>query len=440
MIKKSLLCASLFVVMSFCWTTVHANEPPRSLTVQIEKIDYAYLGMVRGVRVMISGQAAEVTEFDFLFAYYSMGFTFLGVTPGDFDSTAEWESLVYHAGPPDLKAQDRWPYDTVRVKGVFSKPVYLGGGDNDSMSTLLFTLDLKLTNDRTFTCMNLPIRFCWWDCDDNTIVRVDEGESEVGSSTVLLSDRVYEPYEWEITRPDTSVPTFFGALHDCDNAKSEPTLRSITYVNGVVGVVCFESIDGRGDMNLNGLSIELDDERVFMNYFLYGDSIFTHQDAQRAASDMDMNGNPLTIADLALMARIIDKDFEDDFSFPDPPELRPWILPGPNGELYKPGLWLSFPTGEAALIRFPSRVALATDDSLSVVYMIFEGVVNPSLIDPELNLYFANVGDSTRVLVTSFHTDKDIVSGALVEWDGEGELVEAQAATHLSGQVVIVIR
>ncbi|MDD4052155.1 MAG: dockerin type I repeat-containing protein [candidate division Zixibacteria bacterium] len=77
----------------------------------------------------------------------------------------------------------------------------------------------------------------------------------------------------------------------------------------VAGLFCFSTAtaqgENRGDLNLNGLPFELADAAIFANYFATGMSAFTiDPDSQIAATDIDMDGLCLTVADYVMMTRI----------------------------------------------------------------------------------------------------------------------------------------
>jgi len=78
----------------------------------------------------------------------------------------------------------------------------------------------------------------------------------------------------------------------------------------IVGMLfCFSTAmaqwENRGDLNLNGLAFELADAAIYANYFANGIVIFTiDPPAQIAATDINMDGMVLTVADYVMMIRI----------------------------------------------------------------------------------------------------------------------------------------
>ena len=70
-------------------------------------------------------------------------------------------------------------------------------------------------------------------------------------------------------------------------------------------IICADSIDAVGDVNLNGLAYEIADAVMFTNYFIQGLSAFPHPDGSMAASDVNGDGISLTVADLVQLIRVV---------------------------------------------------------------------------------------------------------------------------------------
>jgi len=78
---------------------------------------------------------------------------------------------------------------------------------------------------------------------------------------------------------------------------------------------------GAGDLNLNGIPFEIADAILYSNYFMYGLSVFTIDiNAQIAASEINGDGLPLTVADFIYMLRVIDGTYVSppDSAIPNP--------------------------------------------------------------------------------------------------------------------------
>jgi len=82
--------------------------------------------------------------------------------------------------------------------------------------------------------------------------------------------------------------------------------RNIDFFNGGIDIVCADSIDARGDINLNNVGYEIADAVMFTNYFVKGVSAFgSHVAGSTAASDVNADGLALSVADLVYLIRVI---------------------------------------------------------------------------------------------------------------------------------------
>jgi hypothetical protein len=92
-------------------------------------------------------------------------------------------------------------------------------------------------------------------------------------------------------------------------------LRALMFRNGGVDIECADSIDARGDLNLNGFGYEIADAVMFTNYFIsglaaFGDPITESMkiEGSIAASDVNADGIRLSVADLVYLIRVIQGD------------------------------------------------------------------------------------------------------------------------------------
>ena len=168
-------------------------------------------------------------------------------------------------------------------------------------------IEYQVANDQNIGGFFIPINFVWYACADNSF-------SDPSGGVLFIDRRIYT-YEgvilWDETDdvqfPESARPFGLGAPDDCISGgdKSEP-LRCIEYVNGGVCITHPDSIDDRGDINLNGLAYEISDVVTFTNYFIKGLSAFTVNIAgQIAATDVNADGLTLTVADLSYLIRVV---------------------------------------------------------------------------------------------------------------------------------------
>jgi hypothetical protein len=281
--------------------TVVAPKP----TVQIEKTHDTYQGHYEFVSVTLEDNPVEIGGFDFLIAYDASALAFIEATPGQLLEDCEWEYFTYRSGAFG-NCGDACPSGLLRIIAMAETnngpyhPSCFGPPDTDPHE--LAEMKFYVTDDRTYECQYVPIRFFWGDCGDNTI-------SDVSGETVWISDHVYDFEGNEVTGD-----IFYGGhwwLGDCDNPDTtKPSaIPFIDYVNGGIDIICADSIDAPGDINLNNVANEIADAVLFTNYFIYGPGVFNiNPEGQIAASDVNNDGKVLTVGDLVYMVRIITGD------------------------------------------------------------------------------------------------------------------------------------
>jgi hypothetical protein len=245
--------------------------------------------------------------YDFLIEYDASALSFTSADPGQLITDCGWEYFTYRYGPSGNCGPNACPNGKLRIVAIAET----NNGNNHpdcfgqtpAASSDLAVLHFLVTNDLTFECQYVPIRFCWYDCGDNAI-------SSVTGDTLFISHHVYDfGNPTPIEDLDHPFPSLLGANSTCDTLlgddKPDP-LRCADFFNGGIDIICVDSIDARGDINLNGLSNEIADAVLFSNYFVYGLSVFTVNAAgQIAATDVNADGAPLTVADLVYQIRII---------------------------------------------------------------------------------------------------------------------------------------
>jgi hypothetical protein len=156
--------------------------------------------------------------------------------------------------------------------------------------------------------MYVPIRFFWHDCGDNAI-------SNIYGDTLWIDRDVYD-YDWSLgymlIQPGMIHYGGHEWIGDCSNDNPEkPTpIEFIDFINGGVDIACADSIDARGDLNLNEVPNEIADAVLYTNYFIYGISVFNpiYIEGQIAASDVNNDGRVLTVGDLVYLVRIVTGD------------------------------------------------------------------------------------------------------------------------------------
>jgi hypothetical protein len=255
--------------------------------------------------------------------------------------------------------------------------------------------------------MYVPIRFYWTDCGDNAISYHEAADVANPYSQVLgISRWVFDFEGMEITG-ESEFPTYFGAPSvPCMEGDKELPIRFVDFINGGVDIVCADSIDGRGDLNLNGVENEIADAVLYTNYFVYGIGVFTHYQAQVAASDVNADGLTLSVADLVYQIRII---IGDALPYP---KLNPVL----------------------ADVKIGSTIKV--DQPMGAAYVVIEGNAAPELLVNNMELKYSYDAENnvTRALVYSLEAGQTF-NGEFLNANGTVQSIEM--ATYEGARVDI---
>ena len=384
-----------------------------TIEVTIEKTHATIQGTVEEVSITLNDAiqpANEMGGFDFLITYDQSALSFQGAEPGALLEDCGWEYFTYRFGASGNCGPNACPSGILRIVAIAetnngaNHPSCFAPGDAE-----LARLSFLVTNDRTFECMYAPIRFIWYDCGDNAI------SNKLGDSLFLSRDVYFYNIEGAVTDLDASFPTELGAPAICDETDSldkyEP-VRLIDFYDGGIDIVCADSIDDRGDVNLNGQGYEIADAVLYSNYFVYGPGVFGTGDpyqAAVAASDVNADGIPLSVGDLVYLIRVIVGDAQAYPKQVTPEQVN--LTHDENGVL-----------------------AVDSDVEMGAAYLVFEGEVTPTLLANGMDLNFAFDKDEevTRALVWT--TDAIGFTGDFIQADAN--LVTLEMATYQGLPVV----
>jgi hypothetical protein len=346
--------------------------------VQIEKAHDAIQGQHKLVNVFLNGSGKKLAGFDFLIAYDPSALTAVGAVPGSLVTNCGWEYFTYRFGPFG-NCGSGCPSGLLRINGVaeMNNGAYHPSCYLDNQIGSIAVLDFLVSNDRTLECQFAPVSFFWIDCGDNTF-------SSLGGDTLYVSRSVYDFELHNITNNSYGFPGWYGAPDNCliggGPGKPRP-IRCIDFTNGGVDIICADSIDARGDVNLNGLSYEIADAVMFTNYFIQGLPAFApHSQGSIAASDVNADGVPLTVADLVYLIRVVVGDVA----------RMPKLNPDAVNEV-------SF-----SIVNGTLEIANSTS-SVGAIYLQLEGQVEPKLAVSAtgMDLFYRYDGNVTRVLITT---------------------------------------
>ena len=398
--------------------------PPRP-SIQIEKAHDVYQGHYEYVSITTENNLLEMGGFDFLIAYDASALTFMEAAPGQFLEDCGWEYFTYRYGWQG-NCEGPCPSGLLRIVAIAD----LNNGPNhpscfgppDTHPHELAEMKFYVTNDRTYECMYVPIRFFWDDCGDNAI-------SSVSGDTLFISDRVYDFEGTEVTGD-----VHYGGhrwLGDCDNPDPDKpdAIPFIDFVHGGIDIICSDSIDAPGDINLNEIANEIADAVLFTSYFIYGLSVFDiNPQGQIAATDVNNDGRVLTVGDLVYMIRIITGD---ELAFP---KLSPYAQ-----------------SASVSMLVNHSAVAISSNSEADIGagHFVFEHsgyeIGEPHLINgaSEMTLKYHDEDGVLKVLVYSTEKDLKIASGAenifVIPISGSGtiELTETELSDYYGNLLTV---
>jgi hypothetical protein len=277
------------------------------MVIAIEQTGCFTIGSMAGVDIILDEGKVPIGGFDFLIGYDVTGFTFVSAVLGS--AIQNWEYFTYRLGPFG-NCGSSCPSGMVRLVAIADMN---NGAAHPPASQLrpdgvIAVMNFRVTQNISFEGLTFPISFYWTDCGDN-------GISSITGDTLLIDQSIYNPEAllWDenddINFPESQRPEGVGAVDTCMIGNKKFPIRCIEYHNGSICIIDSDSIDARGDINLNGLANEISDAVLFTNYFLRGISVFTLSvAAQTAASDVNNDGRVLTVGDLVYMLRIITGD------------------------------------------------------------------------------------------------------------------------------------
>ncbi|MDF1543773.1 MAG: T9SS type A sorting domain-containing protein [bacterium] len=170
----------------------------------------------------------------------------------------------------------------------------------------LVRMQYQIANDQNLGDQFLPISFFWFDCADNSFSNRTGDDLYIDSRIKNAERLIIWDEAIDAIYPESSRPFGLGAPDSCIGSKPTVPIRCVEFINGGICVVHPDTIDDRGDINLNEVPYEIADAVLFSNYFVYGISVFVKNPAgQTAATDVNADGLTLTVADLVELIRVI---------------------------------------------------------------------------------------------------------------------------------------
>jgi hypothetical protein len=369
--------------------------------VQIEKTHGAIQGQIETVRIFLNGSGKELGAYDMLIAYDASALSVQSVEPGVLLTDCGWEYFNYRHGA-DGNCGNGCPSGILRIialaetnNGANHPGCFLEG-----LVGSIADINFLVSDDRTLECQYVPVRFFWMDCGDN-------GFSGRLGDTLWISRKVYSFENQNITDVNYGFPGYFGAPDTCllggDPDKPTP-LRCVDFTNGGVDIICADSIDARGDINLNGVAYEVSDAVIFSNYFVYGLPVFTvNFDGQIAATDVNADGVTLSVADLVYLIRVIVGDSP----------AMPKLAPGQT------------PKAQLA-VRNGVLSVTASDYRIGAISLILDGEAEPRLHESAsaMEMRYSFDGERTRVLIYNMDGKAFLETGPVLYLGGDSTTFE----------------
>lgn len=388
-------------------TEWHDMSDINGCEVRIGATHTSFLGEHDWISITAEGFSTdfEIGSFDFLMSFDPIPITFTEAQPGQLLQDCGWEYFIYQSGPDADCGGDPCNTGFLRLIAIADTdngpfhPSCLADGPGE-----LARIQFLVTDDPSYECQFVPVEFWWYDCADNIVA------DGLDPDTITISARVYASWGTDITQ-DLPFPTNTGAPSEClDGINGTPAVRGVYYHNGGLDIVCADSIDNRGDLNLNEIANEIADWVLFREYFLHGLEVFTvNLDMQIHASDVNADLQPLTLDDWVYLARVI---VGDALPFPSPPRSS------------------SSDTAVIVQDTLAQTVSVNYNDSLRALYLLFDGEIEPTFapgIDSFENDYHFD-SSFTRMLIHDGLNLTTIDSGLLFTYAGDGQIFAAYAS------------
>jgi hypothetical protein len=385
-------------------STITHQPPPSRFTVRLSR-DGRFVNWwdtVLNVDIFLDSSDTEVSGFDFRVGYNTASLynPIVSLSPmlADPDSGFGWQSFGYELSPAGELVSDcasemlritansgaRW----LQTSGKSLPPV--AGGP----PVLLARIQFYIKSQEKYYCFQLPdgaVRFLWLDSMDNHLASDQGNTIFVGmnraSRTLYTEDFLAE------------YPSYHGIPNDsCKEKLRSPIVNGIDFLNGGLSWACADSGGGGADINLNEIGYEESDARLYGEYFLFDTAVFTYNvDIQKAATDLNSDGVPLTLSDLVILKRVICGDMS---------------------------AWGCQIRTVRRLLQYEKNV-LAIDKPVGVALFHVKGKVTPQLLAPDMELLQHFDGVNTRILIWSppgvcgktIRGDILKVKGKIVRWE-----------------------
>ncbi len=368
-------------------------------------------GSIIYLPVTLNYSPYDMYGFDFLMNFDNSIMQFVDVEEGPLfyaDGYCEWEYFNYrYYDSSSYCGPNYCPNGAIRVVGIAETNVCCHHPLCFNPNTVadFFTLKFSISENIDSTCAFVPVEFIWYDCGDNAI-SFNDPEGPQFNQKLAAAKGVYSSSQ--LIQPTDTFPSLSGPADTCykDSNSNYPLLPLINFYNGGVYIKCDESQFSVGDIDLDGFPYSVHDVALFASFFYRGVSAFKiNPNKQIAATDINKDGQSLKLEDLIQFARIrvegLDPDSTNDITI--------------YGDNY------------IVNDRDTKSIYLDTETQIPVLWLKFFGEITPE--NENLDYIFNSDYDGvyTRVIVAAYGA-VDSGSLFLFDYEGKGDLVGSQAS------------
>jgi hypothetical protein len=354
--------------------------------------------------VFVAADGNLLGGLDLLIGYDASALALSEVLPGT--ELAQWEYFTYRFGAQG-NCNGSCPSGLVRIVAIadmnngYNHPPTIAYTIGDNNHGLVAILKFLVTDDRTYECQFVPIGFFWLACTDN-VLSSPNGQIAYLSHYVWWYTGDFPPAD--VIRIDSVTDATVDAGYHgwggilghpiCDSLDGQKImpLSAVDFYDGGIDIACADSIDARGDINLNGIANEIADAVIFTQYFLIGIDAFPEhpeipnsntREAAIAASDVNADGKPLSIGDLVYLLRIIVGD------------AQPYAKSAPY-------------SSNADISVFGDKISIESSETIGAMYLTFNVTGDNFTVVNNTNMEVLSnrVGNKLNVLVYSGMTNK----------------------------------
>jgi len=360
------------------------------------------VGMPMGVNLSIETDE-YLGGFDVLLSYDASVMSFNNWATIDGTVIDGWEYFEYRLNSANCTGI--CPSGLLRLVGV-AEANAIGHPPDSTLNPngVMVKMQFMVANDQNLESHYLPINFVTYDCGDNAFADTSGNEMYVDLRIYNIDGSVKWDEDDDVAFPESSRPNGLGTPDHCIGGGKIDPIRCIEFYNGGIWVCDKDSLDDRGDINLNGVPYEIADAVVFSNYFIHGLSVFqVNLAAQIAATDVNADGVTLSVADLVLLIRIIIGDADPV------PKISPHEQPLLISTAYSEGC-LNVATEAvsnigAALLVFDLGADVAVDrpelgldaDGMDLIYIVRDGELRVLIYSLSANHVAAGKNDLIRI-------------------------------------------